>query len=219
LTLDTEAVEKELSLGADAPQLRRRIAKEVGRRVRRSRLSEVVTSEDQADAVAVGLEAIFQPVAPVDQNGCPQPGDWWHRYGAEVAHRDALVVKFGADRAMQWLAREVAGRRRRMNAQAQWLRHLLPLVAGEGPNEDPTGDASVRSVLRAKTRTRVRAAVEALDKPERMVIEARYWAGDTWTNIAATQGIGIRKAHRLHDAALRELAYWLRPLQNTTSKG
>lgn len=205
----------QLNLEANVAKLRQHIARKVAQRVRRSRLAEDVTKADREDAVAVGLTAVFQPVAPLDENGVPQVGSWWDRYGAEVMHRDALVVQFGADRAMQWLAREAAKRRRE---DAAWLVHVLPLVQSI-QSGDPTGRAAVRSVIREKQRARVRAAVEALDKPERMVIEARYWAGETWANIASTHDISVGKAHRLHDAALRQLAYWLRPAGNTGLRG
>jgi RNA polymerase sigma factor (sigma-70 family) len=194
----------------EVEQLRAEIAKEVARRVRRSKyLSEHVTAQDREDAVAEGVLAIYRPVTGLDPGNVRNVGSWWDHYGRNVVHHQRLVVKFGADRAVQLLGRDV---KKRIGEERR-LRLVLPLV---GPDVD--GDPVVRSVIRRQTRRVVRALVEALDKPERSVIEARYWREETWPAIAESLGVTPSKARRIHASALRQLAKWLIPLWNTPSK-
>ncbi len=55
----------------------------------------------------------------------------------------------------------------------------------------------------------VLALVETLEKPQRQVVEARYWRDASWKDVAAAVGMSVATAQRRHAEAVNWLRFWL----------
>jgi len=143
--------------------------------------------------------------------GMGEAGLHWREY---VEHPDGFkhAARRATDRAKRWLRRE---RKRRQKEGQGWLAAMALAGAMYG-REDVAlpEDAADLPVLVQLELEQLRRLIEALDKPERLVVEARYWCGEPgrnlpWPDVARAVGRSPRTVRTIHARALDELRSWM----------
>lgn len=129
----------------------------------------------------------------------------------DEATRVKRVCRRATDRGKYWLQRET--KRRKVEGLAG--RHLLALagavfVRHNGALVDVAQLDVVELPVLAKLELHHLAQlVTSLEKPGRAILEARYWRGETWEQIAKTVGVSVKTVRALHDSAVADLRYWV----------
>lgn len=135
----------------------------------------------------------------------------WREY---VDHQEGFrrAARRATDRAKRWLRREKA--RRQIEDSA--VRSALALSGAVYGREDVglPDDAADIPILVQLELDQLRRLVEALDKPERVVIEARYWQGEPgknlpWLDVSRVTGKSVKTVRAAHARALGELRSWM----------
>jgi DNA-directed RNA polymerase specialized sigma24 family protein len=143
--------------------------------------------------------------------GMGEAGLHWREY---VEHPDGFkrAARRATDRAKRWLRRE---KKRRHTEDRAWVDAMALAGAMYGRDDValPTDAADVPVLVQLELE-QLRRLVDALDKPERVVVEARYWHGEPgrnlpWQDVARIVGRGVRTVRETHARALDELRAWM----------
>jgi len=122
------------------------------------------------------------------------------------------AARRATDRAKTWLRREKARRR----IEEQGVFGALALAGAMYGHDDvalPDSAADVPVLVQLELE-QLRRLVGALDKPERLVIEARYWQGPPgnnlpWRDVAEIVGKNPKTVRAMHTRAMNELRSWM----------
>ena len=135
----------------------------------------------------------------------------WRDY---VEHPEGFrrITRRATDKAKTWLDRE---KRRRHTEGRAWFDAMALAGAMYGRDDValPTDAADVPVLVQLELE-QLRRLVDALDKPERQVVEARYWHGEPgknlpWREVAEIVGKNVRTVRAAHARALDELRSWM----------
>lgn len=133
----------------------------------------------------------------------------WRDY---VDHPEGFrrISRRATDKAKTWLAREKA----RRGFEEQSVFNTMTLAGAMYGRVEMVMPGAHVPVLVQLDLEQLRRLVAALDKPERLVVEARYWHGKAgsnlpWRDVARTVGHSMRTVRATHTRALDELRSWM----------
>ena len=123
-----------------------------------------------------------------------------------------LAARRATDRAKAWLRRE----KRRRKVEERSVSSTLALAGAMYGREEVVlpDNAADLPVLVQLELDQLRRLVDALDKPERTVVEARYWRGEpgknlSWPEVALMVGKNPKTVRAIHERALSDLRSWM----------
>jgi RNA polymerase sigma factor FliA len=141
------------------------------------------------------------------------------------AAREALRLELGHEPSLADLAARVGSDEKRLGrtiVRINTIESTSPLATGEHVDESSLPPALVPSepdqpdsaYEKLETRTRVRAAIQALPKRERKVIGLYYYGDVTMKQIGARIGVNESRVSQLHARAIRRLRQSLGDIQS-----